>query len=712
MLLAFLSKLGPLLRQPDMGWHLAQARWMYTHGQVLTQNWFNYPLWGQPLINEYSFYHLLLWPLWSLGAWPASLAFALLAAGLILALFLFARRTGFYAPGFAIGAVLATPLLLYRLSPRPEMLGYLFLILLAFWLFHLQRKSLPLWQAALPLLLLQVCWVNSHSSFILGPVLVGLFSAEVIAREVWQKRHLPWRLIGRWAALTLTVGLACFISPQPIERAFLPFFHQGSKAILAHVDEMHGLIPDLAHPFVFLMLLLGVCLVVAWWSYRNISFSFLLLTGLFAFQTFQNQRHITMFAFLALLTLATCAAWKKPSSTPKAVESPVAPRFALLALLLLLFAFPLILLKPKLDTSNTANFTVQWQALERDQSLVPVAAIAWLKANQVDGRLLHRTEIGGHLQFEGLSAQCFADTGLGKYHENFIYQACQLCERPGLLPAASRKEKASVALVSNVAYDWPAQLRKMGWRCVFTSANGAVWMAPDYRPDLTAIAPGEVERRFLEDTQRFGPPAREATQLCHLLLLSNQGAEELALEQLLHYAQETPESGLLWQTASLLAFPSSTPERNANTIQTLAHLAQEVDPDGLGNTAGYQAQTLAWQQAWPELLKRYATYPRERRNDALYTALGEAYVASGQTEDAMELLQDARLFHPLNGTRYQLLARAWAKKGDPTRAAQAYAEALYCYPDDERLQNEVERFLLLNPTSFLRESLKNARHVF
>lgn len=712
LFLVFLNNLSPLLRMPDMGWHLAQARWMYENGQILTQNWFNYPLWGQPLVNEYAFYHLLLWPLWCLGPYPTSLFFAFMAASLIGLLFLFAKRNSFSWTGFAIATLLAIPLLLYRLSARPEIIGYLCTILFAFWLFHLRGKTWPLWKAALPLVLLQVCWVNSHSSFILGPVLVTLFGLELIGREMWQTRRLPWALIFRWAILSFAVGLACLVSPQPLQRILLPFFHQGSKPILVYVSEMHGLQPDLSHPYVFLMLALGVSLILGWWAYRNISFSLLALTSLFAFQTFENQRHITLFAFLALLTLASCSAWKQRSTSSTKVEPSRVPRLVLLFLLLVLFPLPFTLIQPRLDATNSASYLARWQALERDQSLEPQAAIDWLKSHQVDDRLLHRTEIGGRLQYEGLSAQCFADTGFGKYTEDFINRICLLCERPGLLPAASKSEKSSVALVSNLGYDWPLQLSAMGWRCVFTSANGAIWMAPDYRPDLPAIAPGEVEKNYLADIQRYGPATRQSIRLRQMLLLANQGAEALALEELLAYAKDNSESGLFWQTANRLAFPSTTPQRNAATIQALEKLAQEINPDGMGASSGFQAQALAWQKQWPLLIERYGDMPRESTHDELFSALGQAYLETGQPQTAIEILGNDRLFGRRNGARNQLLGRAWAKVGDPAPAALAYAEALYFHPDDERLQNEVEAFLLLHPTPFLRESLNNARHVF
>jgi len=82
-----LSGFAPMMNQVDLGWQVAQGRWMAGHFAPYSHDTFNYPNLGHRVINEYPLFELILYAAWSLGWWGpcvlAALGFAMLIGVLI-----------------------------------------------------------------------------------------------------------------------------------------------------------------------------------------------------------------------------------------------------------------------------------------------------------------------------------------------------------------------------------------------------------------------------------------------------------------------------------------------------------------------------------------------------------------------------------------------------------------------------------------------------
>ena len=112
----------------DLGWHVAQGRWMVQHLAIYRHDALNYPNLGHPVMDEYPLFQVVLYAAWSLGWWGPCLftATGLCAARGHLAV----RRKGLpSASGLGLGlrGVIGLMLLSSRSSfrLRPHLATYL-----------------------------------------------------------------------------------------------------------------------------------------------------------------------------------------------------------------------------------------------------------------------------------------------------------------------------------------------------------------------------------------------------------------------------------------------------------------------------------------------------------------------------------------------------------------------------------------------------------
>ena len=128
-----------------------------------------------------------------------------LGAAILVALYAFAAlRTRSSKAGF-VACALLLPLVFVSLTLRPQMLGYLFLILTLIILERFrQGRSATLW--LLPPLFL--VWVNTHGSFVIGLFAVGVYGIAGLFKLRWGGlESTPWT-----AAQRLRLGTAFLLS--------------------------------------------------------------------------------------------------------------------------------------------------------------------------------------------------------------------------------------------------------------------------------------------------------------------------------------------------------------------------------------------------------------------------------------------------------------------------------------------------------------------
>lgn len=217
-----------LFVDPDLWWHIKAGQDILSTHHFPTTDTYSFTVPGAPWI-DYEWLGEIPLALTARFGGNAALDALLivLASVILLALYYFATlRSGNSKAGFA-SALLLSSLAFASFTLRPQMFGYLFLILLLVVLEWFRKGvSWPIW--LLPALML--AWVNTHGSFIIGIGVIGLYllsglksfrlgSIEAIAWSQPQRTKLLAALLFCLAVLPLT-PYGTQVAMYPFDMAF------------------------------------------------------------------------------------------------------------------------------------------------------------------------------------------------------------------------------------------------------------------------------------------------------------------------------------------------------------------------------------------------------------------------------------------------------------------------------------------------------------
>lgn len=387
---------------PDVWWHVRVG------GDILkTHHW--------PVLDTYSF--TAAGTPWIAYEWLGEVALAFvakmggvfalgafrffLAAIVLLALYYYGTlRSGNCKAGFVPAGLLCS-LVLLSFTLRPQMFGYLFLVILLIVLEWFRKGvAWPLW--TLPFLFL--AWVNTHGSFIVGVgvlvvyLLSGLRSfqlggVEAVAWTRKQRLQLEMALLSSLAVLPVTpYGAQPALYPfdmafnQPINVGWIlewrpiPFDQSGGKLFLA---------------IIVLMLALQILFRFVW------RLEELLLVFGGTVMTCLHVRMLLVFIPLIVPILATMVArWIPPYDKRK-------EHYALNALLIATIAAAMVHYVP-------SRASVE----QKVGAEYPVAATAYMDSHHVPGPVLNTYAFGGYLV--GVGQKVFIDGRADLYERSGV----------------------------------------------------------------------------------------------------------------------------------------------------------------------------------------------------------------------------------------------------------------------------------------------------
>ncbi|HEV3482792.1 MAG TPA: hypothetical protein VGR97_10750 [Candidatus Acidoferrales bacterium] len=244
---------------PDVWWHMKAGQTILATRHWPTVDAYSFTVHGQPWMAYEWLGDVLIGAVARIGGLRGLDALLIaLGSAVMIALYVFGTiRSGNSKAGFVAAAVLvslATP----SFTMRPQMLGYLFLVLtlIVLELFR-QGKQWPIW--FLPALVL--VWVNTHGSFIigLGVILVYLVCGlkEFRMGGIEAKKWMPKERV-RLEFVFLLCLAALPITPYGTRLAVYPFDMAVAQPInVANVLEWHSMPFDLAVGKIFLALVFG-----------------------------------------------------------------------------------------------------------------------------------------------------------------------------------------------------------------------------------------------------------------------------------------------------------------------------------------------------------------------------------------------------------------------------------------------------------------------
>ena len=266
---------------PDLWWHIKTGELILSTHRWATTDPYSYTAKGMPWMSCEWLGDVVFAAVYRIGGLRGLEALlVVLASAVILTLYAFATlRSGNSKAGFVAAAVLLT-LANASFNLRPQMMGYLFLILTLIALERFrQGKQRAVWM--LPILFM--IWVNSHGSWIIGLGVVALYIAcGLVSFQLGSLEARRWSTSERLRLeMVFMLSLAAIVmTPYGVRLAAYPFTVASSLPIsVANILEWQVMPFNLIGGKIFLVLVLGFFLAqmafrLSWHVYEILLFLF------------------------------------------------------------------------------------------------------------------------------------------------------------------------------------------------------------------------------------------------------------------------------------------------------------------------------------------------------------------------------------------------------------------------------------------------------
>lgn len=391
------------ISDPDFWWHLRTGQFIVETRAIPRTDPFSFTNADHPWITHEWLTQVGLYALYALGGFPALiLTFATLIA---LAFALVYART----PGKPYVAAFAVLLAAFAAAPtfgtRPQMLT---LLLASIFLYILEQRRGAVWLLP-PLMIL---WVNLHSGYALGLVIVAVhLFGEMVAAVSGQQSAVGARKL---ALLFVLCFLAVLLNPNGAAMYIYPFETLTSPAMQAYIQEWFS--PDFHRgefqPFAWL--LIGTLAAIAFTGKRIPLTQTILLAGL-GYAALRSARNIPFFAIVAAPILAE-QVWHL-------LAARVAVGHARAARITSIVNGLILALVVLASAARVATIIANQEAAVRAK--YPVAAVDFLLTQQFDGALFNAYDWGGYLIWrfaERPQARVFIDGRADVHGDAFIEQ--------------------------------------------------------------------------------------------------------------------------------------------------------------------------------------------------------------------------------------------------------------------------------------------------
>jgi hypothetical protein len=318
---------------------------------------------------------------WRMGGLQALMIFlTLLGFGVLLLLYYYAYlRCGNSKAAF-VACALLLPLASLSVTLRPQLVGYVFLVIALIVVERFrQGHEKALW--ALPLVFL--LWVNSHGTFVIGFLILGVYWASGLRAfrfgglyaEQWTKRQRQ-----RLELAFLLCLLASLVTPYGTRLAAYPLEMASSQHLIVQsIQEWQPL--DLSQLygkyFLALLLLFWIVLMVRRSSCRLQDFVLLLFAMA---ETFMHARFILLFVPIFAPLLADLLTQWVPQYEP--AKDQYVLNFVLMALIV---------------TGIVKSFPTNQNLEQEVEYKMPVRAVSYLRAHPTMGRMLNDAYWGGYM---------------------------------------------------------------------------------------------------------------------------------------------------------------------------------------------------------------------------------------------------------------------------------------------------------------------------
>jgi hypothetical protein len=176
------------IRPYDFWWHITIGKEILATGKIPAVDVYSFTEAGQPYPSYQMFWlmEVILYGVFRVGG-PALVVFfqSLLVTSAYFILFWICKRVSNNWRIAAIGALFAAALGLNDWNVRPQGITFLLASLILLAIYEYRRK--PTWQWLIIIPVSMLLWVNSHGTFIIGLVLIGIWWGQEIITAIRQR---------------------------------------------------------------------------------------------------------------------------------------------------------------------------------------------------------------------------------------------------------------------------------------------------------------------------------------------------------------------------------------------------------------------------------------------------------------------------------------------------------------------------------------------
>ncbi len=466
----------------DFWWHLKIGEIIYHTGQVPTTNIFSWSLPAEtPFFYGAWFGEWLLYVLYRLGG----LALVMVARnGLILGAYAVVvaearRRTGSWR-STTLPLALACFMSVNNLILRPQMWSWMpFVLYLVLLSRYAAGKLRPKWLLACPALM--IFWVNAHGAFILGLVLLGIFTVgEGLRILLKQTGARSWREVGWLAGVSSLTAAATLLNPRGVGIVGYVIGLMTDPPSQTLIVEWQSPTPAGVANSVFYVSIVVLLLALAYSRYRLTPTEALLVVG-FLWLAWNGQRYVVWFG-MAMMPLLAHALKDLPVRWPVFVVRRNAFNLALLLLLLL----PLALAQPwwveALPLPETYWAQVWRNAPEGPllDTATPLEAARYLQAHP-GGKLFNEMGYGSYLIWAVPEQPVFIDPRVELYPYEQWLDYRSIGQGTRSLELLEKYAVDRVLLDSKLQEELLHVLeRAEEWRCEYADDYAQIWMSTPF----------------------------------------------------------------------------------------------------------------------------------------------------------------------------------------------------------------------------------------
>ena len=369
------------LNDPDMWWHLKIGEVIVSTDTIPTTDLFSYTTNHHTLVPHEWLSQVLIYEAYRWGGYSGLMLWlCLFTAALLIAGYVFCSSYSGNSKTAFLGALIIWFFSTTGLAVRPQLIGYLLLIL-ELLLVHLGRTRSPRWFFGLPPLF--AVWVNCHGSFFLGFLLLGVFLfCSFFNFRMGLLESSRWDLRNR-RMLAIATGLstaALFLNPVGVKQILYPLNTLLYQPInLSQIDEWKPMQWNESRGLA-LLAILGCIFLLLIIRQSTLFWHELLELTLSTWFAISHLRMAFVFGILAAPILSRLISTSWDGYNPEQDHPRPNAALIVLSLLMCFLAFPNR--QYLLSQVNDGN---------------PVKAVEFIKTHHLSGHMLNSYVYGGYL---------------------------------------------------------------------------------------------------------------------------------------------------------------------------------------------------------------------------------------------------------------------------------------------------------------------------